>query len=152
MIRIVPYRGFDDITFDLSLDEVKGVLRSKHLRFQIEHWPNKECDPDVAWDVVRIGQEISLYFAEKRMFKMVFEQGFPGKLDNGITPGMPIREARGLDDTLEFDAWDEVYLSALGYWLEDDAESGEILTITIFIHEVEDDDVFYRYDWCTHPD
>ena len=69
-----------------------------------------------------------------------------------ISLGMNIKDAKMLDDSIEYDDWEEVYTSDLGYWLEDDVESGEIISITIFIKELEDDDVFFRYDWCNNPD
>ena len=69
-----------------------------------------------------------------------------------ISLGMNIKDAKMLDDSIEYDDWEEVYTSDLGYWLEDDVESGEIISITIFIKELEDDDVFFRYDWCNNMD
>ena len=41
MKNITPYKGFSDITFDMSFDEVKGLLREKRIQFNIENWPNK---------------------------------------------------------------------------------------------------------------
>lgn len=151
MINIVPYKGFGDITFEMSFDEVKGFLREKQMKFNTKNWPNKGCDPEVAWDIIRIGKDISIFFARNRMFKIYFENGFSGRLENGISLGMNIKDAKMLDDTIEYDDWEEVYTSGRGYWLEDDVESGKIISITIFIKELEDDDVFFRYDWCNNP-
>ncbi len=151
MINIVPYKGFGDITFEMSFDEVKGLLREKQMKFHTENWPNKGCDPEVAWDIIRIGKDISIFFARNRMFKIYFENGFSGRLENGISLGMNIKDAKMLDDTIAYDDWEEVYTSGRGYWLEDDVESGKIISITIFIKELEDDDVFFRYDWCNNP-
>ena len=131
MINIVPYKGFGDITFEMSFDEVKGLLREKQMKFHTENWPNKGCDPEVAWDIIRIGKDISIFFARNRMFKIYFENGFSGRLENGISLGMNIKDAKMLDDTIEYDDWEEVYTSGRGYWLEDDVESGKIISITI---------------------
>ena len=73
MTNIVPYKGFDDITFEMSFDEVKELLRKKQIKFNTENWPNKGCDPEVAWDIIRIGKDISIFFARNRMFKIYFE-------------------------------------------------------------------------------
>ena len=149
-MKIVPYKGVDDITFEMSFDEVKNLLRERQINFNTENWPNKGCDPEVAWDIIRIGNDISIFFAKNRMFKIYFENDFSGVLINGISLGMNINEAKLLDDTIEYDDWEEIYTSDLGYWLEDDVENGEIISITIFIEELEDDDEFFRYDWCNN--
>jgi len=85
------------------------------------------------------------------MFKIYLENGFDGRLENGITLGMKINDAMMLDNTIEYDDWEEVFTSDRGYWLEDDPEKGVIISITIFIRALEDDDVFFRYDWCSDP-
>ena len=82
------------------------------------------------------------------MFKIYFENNFDGSLSNGIALGMPIEDAEAIDPTIKYDDWEEVYTSKSGYWLEDDVESGRIITITIFIKELEDDEVFFKYGWC----
>ena len=148
MKNVVPYKGFSDITFDMSFDKVKGLLHDKRIQFNTENWPNKGCSPEVAWDIIRVGKDISIFFAKNRMFKIYFENSFDGKLENGISLGMTIKDAETIDPTIQYDDWEEVYSSDLGYWLEDDVETGEIISITIFIKELEDDDVFFRYDWC----
>ncbi len=150
MMNVKPYKGFDDITFEMSFDAVKELLREKRIQFNTENWPNKGCDPEVAWDIIRIGKDISLFFAKNRMFKIYFENGFKGTLNNGISLGMNIREAEGIDPSIQYDDREEIYTSGQGYWLEDNVESGEIISITIFIKELEDDDIFFKYDWCNN--
>ena len=151
MIKTIPYKGFGDITFEMSFEEVKGLLRERHIQFNTECWANKGCDPEVAWDIIQIGKSISIFFAKNRMFKIYFENDFEGVLENGISLGMNIKDAEKLDPTIQYDDWEEIYTSEHGYWLEDDVESGEIISITIFIKELEDADVFFRYDWCNSP-
>lgn len=148
MKNVIPYKGFADITFDMSFDEVKSLLHEKRVQFHSENWPNKGCSPEVAWDIIRIGKDISIFFAKKRMFKIYFENGFDGKLENGISLGMSMKDAEAIDPTIQYDDWEEVYVSDLGYWLEDDVESSEIISMTIFIKELEDEDMFFKYDWC----
>jgi hypothetical protein len=50
---------------------------------------------------------------------------------------------------LEFDDWDEIWLSKNGYWVVDIVESGKIYTFTIGIKELfsEDEEEFYSYEW-----
>ena len=148
MIKIVPYFGVGDITFDMSFTEVKEFLCKAGTGFVVETWSNKGCSPEVAWDIIRVGNDISFFFAKGRMFKIYFENAFPGSLVNGIKLGMKTKEAELIDPSIQYDDWEEIYTSDLGYWLEDDIETGEIISITIFIKELEDDDVFFKYEWC----
>lgn len=152
MINVIPYIGFDDINFKMSFDEVKEYLKNNKIKFNTENWPNKGCDPEVPWDIIRVGKNISIYFAKNRMFKIYFENDFSGTLANGISLGMNIKDAELLDSTILYDDWEEIYTSELGYWLEDDVESGEIISITIFIKELENEDVFFKYEWCNTMD
>ena len=136
----------------MQFEEVKRLIRERRIQFNTENWPNKGCDPEVAWDIIRIDKNISLFFAKNRMFKVYFENDFEGVLDNGISLGMIIKDAEILDPTIQYDDREEVYISEQGYWLEDDVESGEIISMTIYIKELEDTDSFFRYDWCNFPD
>ncbi len=148
MITVSPYKGYDNINFKMSYDEVRTLLQSERTPYNTEHWPNKGCTPEVAWDIIRIGASISLFFAKGRMFKIYFENSFDGKLENGICIGMPIKEAESIDSTLEYDDWNESYASKQGYWLEDDAETGKIISISIFIKALENEETFFQYKWC----
>lgn len=148
MMEIIPYKGFDEITFDMSFEEVITLFRKKHIKFNTENWPNKGCTPEVAWDIIRVGKDISIFFAKSRMFKVYFENDFAGHLNNGIYLGMNIKDAKVIDPSIQYDDWEEIYTSDYGYWLEDDVENSEIISITIFIKELEDTDVFFEYDWC----
>ena len=145
---IIPYNGFGDIDFSMSFDTVIKKLKENNVRYITEHWPNKGCSPEVAWDIIRIGNNISVFFAKNKMFKVYFENDFSGKLENGIRIGMSIKDALTIDPNLEFDEWEEEYISKSGYWLEDDPETNNIISITIFIKELEDDDKFFSYEWC----
>lgn len=145
---IIPYNGFGDIDFSMSFDTVIKKLKENNVRYITEHWPNKGCSPEVAWDIIRIGNNISVFFAKNKMFKVYFENDFSGKLENGIRIGMAIKDALTIDPNLEYDEWEEEYISKSGYWLEDDPETNNIISITVFIKELEDDDEFFSYEWC----
>ena len=82
------------------------------------------------------------------MFKMYFENSYTGALINGIRLGMSIDDAKTVDSTIKYDDWEEEYVSENGYWLETDVETEAIISIAVFIKEVEDDDIFYSYQWC----
>lgn len=60
---------------------------------------------------------------------------------------MKMDEALKLDSTLKYDDWNEDFHSDKGYWIEDNLENNTVLSITIFIKEVLDEDLFYKYEW-----
>lgn len=145
---ITPYHGCGSILLTADFSEVKNAMRDSGIGYTVEHWPNKGCTPEVAWDIIRANNGINLFFAEGKMFKMYFERGFEGALYNGIHIGMTIPEAINLDPKLEYCDDEEYYSSPAGYWLEESLKSGQIETITIFIPELLDDDLFFAYEWC----
>ena len=60
---------------------------------------------------------------------------------------MAIDEAQNIDPELTYDDWNEDYESPLGYWLEDDIDTGEVSSISIFIPELLDEDNFDYCNW-----
>ena len=56
-------------------------------------------------------------------------------------------EAIKIDPSLRYGDWNEDYQSERGYWLEDNLDDGTVLSMTIFIKEVMDDAVFFKYEW-----
>ncbi len=145
---IVPYIGFDDINFSMSFEKTIEYLKNNNIKYHTEHWDNKGCSPEVAWDVIHMGNDVSLYFAKGKMFKMYFENAFKGCLENGITLGMTIDEAVKIDNLLVYDDFEEEYMSEFGYWVEDDPVTHKIISISVFIKELENDDLFFSYEWC----
>ncbi len=148
MGKVIPYKGFDDITFHMSFRELRDLLKTRKIKHSIENWSNKGCTPEVPWDIIRIGKDISFFFAKGRMFKIYFEHNFSESLDNGICLGMKIRDAERIDPSIRYDDWEEIYISDKGYWLEDNVDSGEIISLTIFIKELENEEIFFKYEWC----
>jgi len=148
MTVITPYIGTDSIKFSMSFAEVRDYLKTQKTRFNIEHWPNKGCTPEVAWDIIHVGDFLSIFFAKGKMFKMYFENSYTGALINGIRLGMSIDDAKTADSTIKYDDWEEEYVSENGYWFETDVETEAIISIAVFIKEVENDDIFYSYQWC----
>ena len=57
----------------------------------------------------------------------------------------------GLVGTTEIGKNTQIYYNSVesdnGYWLEDDLTNNTVLSISVFIKEVLDEDVFYRYEW-----
>lgn len=145
--RIKPYSGIGNITFRMSYDETREYLKANSIKYSVDLWDNKGCDPEVPWKIIRIDDCISLFYAKGKMFKICLENNYTGLLENGIRIGMSINEAQEIDPSIIFEDDEEYYSSDLGYWLEDDIETKAIISITIFIKEILDDDLFFSYQW-----
>ena len=147
-LNMVPYDGIGDIKLMSKLDDVRTYLKANKIPHQMEVWPNKGCDPEVPWTILRVEGCLSFFFAKGLLWKVYGERGYEGALPNGIRISTKTADALIIDPSLQDDDEWEVYQSEKGYWLEDSLESGEIETLSIFIKAVLDDDLFYSYKWA----
>jgi len=144
---IIPFVGTDMITFDMTYDQVRNVLKESKIGFNVDLRPNRGCTPEVPWKIIRTNNSVSVFFANDKMFKINCGSSSLGTLNNGIEVGMSIENARRIDPTLEYNDLEEYYESSNGYWLFADSESDTISDITVFIKAVLDDEVFFSYNW-----
>ena len=144
---IIPFAGTDMITFDMTYDQVRNVLKESKIVFNVDLRPNKGCTPEVPWKIIRTNNSVSVFFANDKMFKINCGSSSEGILNNGIKVGMSIEDAMKIDPTLEYDEFEEYYVSSNGYWLFVDSGSDTISDITVFIKAVLDDEVFFSYNW-----
>lgn len=145
--NIIPFAGTDMITFDMSYDQVRNVLKESKIGFNVDLRPNKGCTPEVPWKIIRTNSSVSIFFANDKMFKINCGPSSAGVLNNGIKVGMSIDDAIKIDPTLEYNDLEEYYESSNGYWLFTDSGTDTISDITVFIKVVLDDDVFFSYNW-----
>jgi len=145
---IIPFAGTDMITFDMTYDQVRNVLKESKIVFNVDLRPNKGCTPEVPWKIIRTNNSVSVFFANDKMFKINCGSSSEGILNNGIKVGMSIEDAMKIDPTLEYDEFEEYYVSSNGYWLFVDSGSDTISDITVFIKAVLDDEIFFSYKWC----
>lgn len=145
---IIPYVGIDSIKLYQNIAEVKSVLQISGIPFREEIWSAESETVPNPWTVLVIDNVLSLFFAKnKKLFKMVFWEGYQGSLSNGISLGSSIEEAKSLDVSLSFDDWNEIYQSDNGYWIEDQVDAKTVFSISIFIKELLDDDGFDYCNW-----
>lgn len=146
--KIEPFVGVGNFKLYMTVEDAKAIIRKDKIKFFTEVWDNKGCTPEVAWTIIRVENSIHLFFAKNKLFKIYLENGFKGKLANGIRIGMPMQEVLEIDNTLEFDDWNEIYKSKNGYWIEDNLDDKSVLTISVFIPELLDEDIFDTYKWA----
>lgn len=147
--KIIPFVGYGEFNFSMTLETVREMLKNKQIAFKQERWDNKGCSPEVAWDIIRLDSGLSMFFAKNKMFKIYFESPGAWELENGISAGMLLAKAKEIDNSITFNEDEEDFESKNGYWIEEDIQSGIIVSIAIFIPACLDDDVFYTYEW-TH--
>lgn len=144
---IKPFIGVGDYKFLSTEKEITALLQKNNISFEIEIWSNEECTVQEPWTILRASNYMSFFFAKDKLFKIFVQEGFDGALPNGICIGTDINQAQKLDKTLKFDDWNEDWSSDEGYWLEDDIDTKKVISITVFIKEILDDDVFDKYEW-----
>jgi hypothetical protein len=145
--KIEPFVGVGDFKLYMSIEEAKAIIKKENHKYTIEVWENKGCTPEIPWTILRVEKSINLFFANNKLFKIYLENDFIGKLDNGICIGLPMKKVLEIDSSLEYDDWNEDFQSKNGYWIEDDLDNETVATITVFIPEILDDDVFFQYNW-----
>ena len=143
---IKPYIGTEVFKLGANIDDIKFYLKQNRISFVQNIEPNKGCVPEEPWTFFEIDRNIKLCFVKKVLFEIVFENKYLGRLENGITIGIPFSQAMQIDETLEYNDDDEDYISQHGYWLEDDLENGNVSSITVFLPDVNEDD-FFTYEW-----
>lgn len=145
---IIPYVGIDSIKLYQKITEVKSVLRSNGIPYREEVWSAESETMPNPWTVLVVDNIMSLFFAKNgKLFKMVFWEGYQGSLSNGVFVGESMDEARALDSSLLYDDWNEIYQSENGYWIEDDIDTRTVMSVSIFIEELLDDDSFDYCNW-----
>lgn len=143
----IPFVGVNNYKLLSSEQEIVDILKTENVTFKIEIWTNDECSVQEPWTIIRADNSMSFFFAKNKLFKIFMQTDFDGCLSNGISIGTKIENALQIDNTLHFDDWNEDWCSAEGYWLEEDIITKEVVSITIFIKELLDDDLFDKYQW-----
>lgn len=79
------------------------------------------------------------------MFKIYVSEGFTGSLPNGIFIGTDIEDAKEVAPSFKYDDWNEDWSSDSVYRLEGSLDSNKVISITIFIKKIVDDNLFEEY-------
>ena len=147
MRKLIPFVGIDNYKLFQSVQEVKNELSANGETYKEEYLANNDLTNPIPWVVLKTDSNISFFFANDKLFKIYVEDDNDFALENGIQIGMSFDDAKRIDPELTYDDWNEDWNSPKGYWLEDDIDNKTVSSITIFIKEVLDDDVFDKYEW-----
>lgn len=145
---IKPFEGLNEIKLYDSLSKTKDFLNKNNINYNLEIWKAEEETIPNPWTVLFIGNSINLYFAANdKLFKIYCANDFNGSLPNGINLETSLEEAKKIDVSLKYNDDGEDYESSQGYWVEDDLDTGKILSITVYIKEILDDNLFDSLKW-----
>ena len=143
---IIPYKGTGIFELYADYNDVVARMQVNNIEYTKEIREHTDTI-DPPWTILTVGDDdIELFFAKSRLWKIVLLNNFKGALPNGINLDTPIEDAEKIDPLLTFNDWDEIYESPEGYWLEHSFVTEKLSCISIFIPAVETDD-FYEYNW-----
>lgn len=140
---IIPFVGLDSFRFGDSLEKVRIKLKEDKIPFN-QGMGLKNEQEEVS---IKIYDCINLFFINGILFEIALEEGFQGKLINGIFIGMSMDDANSTDSMLKYNDDDEGFISPDGYMIVDDIDTNKVCEIEIFIKEVLNDEEFYSYEW-----
>ena len=143
---IIPFKGTNTIKLGMSLSEIRAYLKDNKIPFNQTMDSNKYCTPPIPWIYITVEKSLSMSFVDEVLFEISFENEYMGKLPNGIGIGNSMEELKKQDSSLEYNDDDECFVSAEGYWIIDDIDTGKVQTITIYLEEV-NSEVFFEYEW-----
>ena len=136
---IIPYKECGGNKLYASLNEVISTLELANIK-----------QNDINDNIIRVdvSDSMMLFFSKRngKLFKICTQEGYKGALPNGITVGMSKQDFCAIDNTLEYDDFEEVWESKLGYFIETDCDTDSAKWISIFIKEFLQDD-FENYNW-----
>ena len=146
---IIPYKGTGIFELNADYSDIVARMQAADIEYaETVREPKNIAGGNLPWTIITIGEDdIELYFAKGRLFRIVLLNNFKGALPNGISLADTIEEARKLDPMLKvYDLEDGVYDSSEGYLLEDSLVVDKLIAISIFIPALQSDD-FFEYKW-----
>lgn len=144
--QLVPFNGTESFNLYQDFSVATAILDQSKIGYIVELWESTSETVPNPWKVIVVENVISLFFAKNnKLFKIVVWDNYKGSLPNGISTGMDIATAQAIDSSLVYNDWNEDYESDNGYWIEDDVETKKVMSISIYIREVLDEDDF---DYC----
>lgn len=62
--NIVPFKGYGEFLLYQSVSEAKTVIKNHSMKYTSEVWENNECTNPVPWTIIRIEDNIHLFFCK----------------------------------------------------------------------------------------
>ena len=158
----------------ISLSPISDISEEKTVKIE-NNWYGKDVLKYLEEENVIRNSNVAYYYAKFKGIDLDFKAGtynvdtslsfvdlvsYLSNGNNAIQETVTIKFMEGSrvkdfakeisDNTnLEYDDWNEVWQSNVGYWLFDTVEFKKVYTITIGIKEMLSDDEFYSYKWLS---
>lgn len=136
---IVPWQGLGNIKLYATLDALHPIVADKRTKKLAYHK-----------NLVRyeVPGKLYLFFnlVNGKLFKLTALHGYRGALFGRIRMGMQMETVLQIEDSFSYDAFEEVYYSPKGVYIETDAERNTVQWISVFIRELERAD-FEEGNW-----
>lgn len=128
---IIPYKEMGNIKLYSSIAELSDVIAV-----------SKECVLNDFWIRYDVGDVLSLFFHRRnnKLFKMTTMAGYCGYLFEKINVQTSEGNIKALDDSFEYNEFEEVWESNKGVFIEIDPATNQAAWITIYIKELDNDD------------
>lgn len=130
---IIPWQGLGGISLYSHLRDIKGLIENEKAEYFL-------------YDKFLVRYEIKgklyLFFnlINGKLFKVTALRDYKGLLFNKIHIGQNMEEILNLEDSFEYDDFEEVYTSKKGVFIETDPILETAEWISVFIRELETDE------------
>lgn len=129
---IIPYVGIGGLRLDLTKKEAEEMIGS----------PLKDGEDffDGRWSRYTVEDLLHLFFDNRtdRLFKITTLPGYRGKLFEKIGTDTDEADLLRLEPTLEYDDFEEVYVSKeKGVFIETDLPAEKAAWISVFVRDIE---------------
>lgn len=134
---IIPYVEMGKIKLYSSMSELSDIIANSNENILNDFW--------VRYDVDNV---LSLFFHRKnyKLFKITTLAGYRGYLFDKISVKTFESDIALLDNSFEYDDFEEVWESEKGVFIEVDPCTRKATWITVYIKEMNDDD-FDNGEW-----
>lgn len=136
---IIPYVGIGGIKLYSKREDLDDILSKENVFIQVLNHMVIRYD---------IGDFLELFFhsGNNKLFKITTLEGYKGKLFDKITVGMKEEDFLRIEPNFIYDAFEEVFESDKGVFIETDPITHTAKWISVFVKEL-DKDNFEKGDW-----
>ena len=129
---ILPYIGVAGLKLYDNIDNFKTILMQKNV---------KTFSFDKSLVRYEIDNLLFLFFnlVNGKLYKITALGDYKGSLFNKIFIGTNVVDLLKIEPSFEYDEFEEVYHSKRGVFIETDAETNDVMWISVFVKELETD-------------
>lgn len=130
---ILPWTGLGNVKLYAKLGALEEVIASRRAKKFAYHTHLVRYE---------IPGKLYLFFhlTNEKLFKLTALENYRGALFGCIRMGMRMEEVLRLEPSFRYDAFEEVYYSPKGVYIETDAENNTVRWLSVYVRELERED------------